>query len=165
MGKTGMRKKDREITDRHEIEKILTEATVLRLAINESGAPPYIVPVNFGYKDNAIYFHSSTEGKKMELIARDPRVSFEAEGRSSIIAPANRANACDWGAAYRSVIGQGTATILEDPNEKREGLAAIMAHYAPDIDSASFTFTDRIVEITAVVKIEIEEMTGKKNKV
>ncbi len=160
---TGMRKKEREIIDDRQIEQVLTEATVLRLGINEEGAPPYIVPVSFGYRDGAIYFHSSHEGKKMELIARDPRVSFEAEGQTSIMAPADRANACEWSAAYRSVIGHGTATVLEEPEEKREGLAAIMAHYAPDIGSASLTLLAEIISITAVVRIDVNAMTGKRH--
>jgi uncharacterized protein len=160
-----MRKKEREITDRREIEQILTEATVLRLGINEEGAPPYIVPVNFGYKDNAIYFHSSYKGKKMELIAKDPVVSFEAETDVAVVAPTDSSNACEWGVAYRSVIGRGRARLLTDADEKRAGLLVFMTGVAPDVDPSSFTFTDRIVEITAVVKIEIEEMSGKKYRV
>ncbi len=160
-----MRKKDREITDRHELETVLKTARVLRLGINEAGAPPYIVPVNFGYKDGAVYFHSSPEGKKMELIAKDPVVSFEAEADVAIVAPADPANACEWGVAYRSVIGRGRAIVLTDAGEKRAGLLALMAGVAPDVDPSSFTINDKIVTITAVVKIEIEQMTGKKYRV
>jgi uncharacterized protein len=160
-----MRKKEREITDRHELETVLKTARILRLGINEPGAPPYIVPVNFGYADNAIYFHCSYEGKKMELIAKDPVVSFEAETDVSIIAPADPTNACDWGVAYRSVIGRGRAHVLTDADEKRAGLLVLMTGVAPDADPSSFTLTDKTVKITAVVKIEIEQMTGKKYRV
>jgi nitroimidazol reductase NimA-like FMN-containing flavoprotein (pyridoxamine 5'-phosphate oxidase superfamily) len=160
-----MRKKEREITDRHELETVLKTARILRLAINESGAPPYIVPVNFGYRDGAVYFHSSYEGKKMGLIAKDPMVSFEAETDVAIIAPADPTNACEWGVAYRSVIGRGRAIVLTDADDKRTGLLALMTGVAPDIDPSTFTLTDKTVTITAVVKIEIEEMTGKKYRV
>ncbi|MBN2224173.1 MAG: pyridoxamine 5'-phosphate oxidase family protein [Deltaproteobacteria bacterium] len=160
-----MRKKEREITDRREIERVLTEAKVLRLAINEAGAPPYIVPVNFGYRDGAVYFHSSYEGKKIELITKDPMVSFEAETDVAIIAPADPTNACEWGVAYRSVIGHGRARLLVDDGEKRAGLLAIMAGVAPEIGLSALILSDKIMKITAVVKIEIEAMTGKKHRV
>jgi nitroimidazol reductase NimA-like FMN-containing flavoprotein (pyridoxamine 5'-phosphate oxidase superfamily) len=160
-----MRKKEREITDERELELILKTARILRLGITEEGAPPYIVPVNFGYKDHAIYFHSSPLGTKMELIAKNPRISFEAETDVSVIAPPDPTDACDWGTAYRSVIGYGRAVILDDPSEKLDGLRAIMGGVAPDIDPASFSFSEKIVPITAVVRIEIERITGKKHRV
>ena len=59
-----MRKKEREITDRVELEQILKKALILRLAMNDPGSPPYIVPVNFGYRDGAIYFHDSSAAKR-----------------------------------------------------------------------------------------------------
>ncbi len=90
-----MRKKEREITDRHELETVLKTAKTPP-GDQRAGAPPYIVPVNFGYKDGAIYFHCSYEGKKMELIEKDPAVSFEAETDVAVVAPANPADACEW---------------------------------------------------------------------
>jgi nitroimidazol reductase NimA-like FMN-containing flavoprotein (pyridoxamine 5'-phosphate oxidase superfamily) len=163
--RTHMRKKERAITDKREIEGILRTARILRLGITEDGAPPYIVPVNFGYRDGAIYFHSSPQGRKMELIAKNPLVSFEAEVDVSVIAPPDPTDACDWGTAYRSVIGHGWAVTLGDAAEKREGLRVIMGGVAPDIDPASFSFPEKIVSITAVVRIDIERMTGKKHRV
>ncbi len=158
-----MRKSEREITDRREIEEVLRRAQILRLAINDPGAPPYIVPVNFGYRDGAIFFHSSYDGKKMALIAKNPGVSFEAEADVSITAPKDRTSACEWGVAYRSVIGHGRARLLTDPDEKRAGLLTLMTGVAPDVNPSEFTINDEILTITAVVKIEVEELTGKKN--
>jgi nitroimidazol reductase NimA-like FMN-containing flavoprotein (pyridoxamine 5'-phosphate oxidase superfamily) len=63
------------------------------------------------------------------------------------------------------VIGRGRATLLTDAGEKRAGLLALMAGVAPNVDPSSFTLNEKIVNITAVVKIEIEEMTGKKYRV
>jgi nitroimidazol reductase NimA-like FMN-containing flavoprotein (pyridoxamine 5'-phosphate oxidase superfamily) len=160
-----MRKKEREITDRHEIERVLTGAKTMLLAINEAGAAPYVVPVNFGYRDGAVYFHSSPKGRKMELIAKDPMVSFEAETDVAIVAPKDPTNACEWSAAYRSVIGYGRARLLAEADEKRAGLLVLMAGVAPDVDPSSFTLTDEIVAVTAVVRIDIERMTGKKYRV
>ena len=59
-----MRRKDREITDRAEIEAILNEAMVCRIGLADDGEP-YVVPVSFGYEDGSVYIHSAPEGKKI----------------------------------------------------------------------------------------------------
>ena len=62
-----MRRKDKEIKDKAEIESIIKRATVCRIGLSENNVA-YIVPMNFGYKDNSLYFHSAPMGKKIEII-------------------------------------------------------------------------------------------------
>ncbi len=50
-----MRRKDREIEDRAELESIIGAATVCKLAMSEDDRP-YIVPLCFGYKDGNLYY-------------------------------------------------------------------------------------------------------------
>lgn len=52
-----MRRKQFEIKDKRIIEEILSKSEVCRIALVD-GDRPYIVPLNYGYKDHAIYFHS-----------------------------------------------------------------------------------------------------------
>ena len=70
-----MRRTDKEITDRKQINSILDEAVVLHLALVD-GEWPYLVPVNFGYRDKAIYIHCAREGKKLDLARKNDRVVF-----------------------------------------------------------------------------------------
>ena len=58
-----MRRKDREITDRAEIEAILNEAMVCRIGLADGGEP-YVVPLCFGYEDGSVYIHSAPEASK-----------------------------------------------------------------------------------------------------
>lgn len=62
-----MRRKDKEIADPRKIEAVLNQAQIIHLAMLD-GDRPYIIPLNFGYADNAIYFHCAREGKKIDLI-------------------------------------------------------------------------------------------------
>ena len=68
-----MRRKDREITDFHEIIEIIRKCDVCRLALNDEGYP-YIVPLNFGLDVRGdqvyFYFHAAVKGKKLDLIAK-----------------------------------------------------------------------------------------------
>ena len=77
-----MRRKDREITDFHEIIEIIKKCDVCRIALNDEEFP-YIVPLNFGLDVEGeqvyFYFHAAMEGKKLELIEKDNRATFEMD--------------------------------------------------------------------------------------
>jgi len=57
-----MRRREKQITDTKQMEQILAQAQVCRLAMVDKGHP-YVVPLNFGYRDGALYFHSALEGR------------------------------------------------------------------------------------------------------
>ena len=67
-------------------------------------------------------------------------------------------SACKWGMKYRSVIGFGKASFIDDPESKQRALDIIMQHYS----DKPFSFAEGEVKKTAIVKIDIESMTGKK---
>ena len=150
-----MRKTENEITDRSAIEGILRRAKVCRLALTD-GRQPYIVPVCFGYEGDAIYLHGATEGRKLEMIQNNNRVCFEVDVDAEIV---EAEAACEWGLHYRSVIGFGRAVVVEDLEQKRKALGILMKQYS----DRSFSFPQDAVERTAVIKIEIQSMTGKQS--
>ena len=151
-----MRKKEREITDDSAIESIIKKSLVCRLALFD-GTTPYIVPLSFGYQDNALYFHGPQKGKKIDIIKKNPKVCFEFDTDTEII---KEEDSCRWSMRYKSVIGFGKAVLLEDTEEKRKALTIIMGHYS----DGTFEFDDAILRKTLVIKVEIESMTGKQSK-
>lgn len=60
-----------------QINNILTSQLVGRLACCEDKYP-YIVPITFAYDGTYIYGHSY-EGKKMEVLRKNPNVCFEVD--------------------------------------------------------------------------------------
>lgn len=150
-----MRRKEKEITDRSEIELIIRNSLVCRLGLADNGTP-YIVPLCFGYQDNRLYFHSAKEGRKITILKRNNAVCFEFDG--SLEVKIGKA-ACDWGMQYRSVIGYGRASFVEDPEEKRMALDVIMSQYA----DGPFEYSEKALGKALLIKIEIESMTGKKS--
>ena len=151
-----MRRKEKEISAKAEIESIIRQALVCRLALSDEVAP-YIVPLCFGYKDDTLYFHSAREGKKLEILKRNQNVCFEFD----IGAEIERAGKtpCEWGMKYRSVVGFGQAFIVKNPDAKREALKIITAQYA----EGSGEISDVALKGIAVIKVEISSMTGKKS--
>ncbi len=144
------------IQNQQQIEEILSKAKFIRLALSESDTP-YIIPMAFGYKDNKIYLHCSREGKKIDVINRNPRVAFEADVEAEIIITEN---ICKYDVRYRSVVGNGQARFVEDYNEKVEGLTVLSEHYGK---KGPFEFEEWKVNRLCIIKIEIEIMTGKQH--
>jgi hypothetical protein len=150
-----MRRKDKEISDQSGIKAIINAATVCRLGMVHENKP-YIVPLCFGHHDNALYFHGALKGRKIDLIRENPNVCFEFDTVAEAI---YSEEACSWSMKYQSVIGFGKAELIEDLAEKRDALGRIMAQYSDQ----QFQFPENKIEATAVIKVEIESMTGKQS--
>jgi nitroimidazol reductase NimA-like FMN-containing flavoprotein (pyridoxamine 5'-phosphate oxidase superfamily) len=150
-----MRKTEQEIKNREEIESIIQQAQVCRVAFTDDNLP-YIVPMNFGYKDNCLYFHCAVEGKKLDILRRNNQVCFEMDVDVQIVKSAERV--CNWGAKYRSVIGFGKAFVVENWQEKAAALNTITGHYGAD----HYGFTEKELNRVCIIKIAISSMTGKK---
>lgn len=153
-----MRRKDREITDSAKINDVIRSCDCCRIGLPDNGKV-YIVPLNFGYiskEDKRIfYFHSASEGRKLELIRSNNYASFELDTAHKLI-PGSSAHHCSY--LYQSVMGEGKITIVDDETEKLLGLNAIMEHYTGRSDNE---FDSSVVEKTAVIKLEVTEISGK----
>jgi len=150
-----MRRKNKQIKDTTAIEDILSKASVCRLALCEDNRP-YVVPLCFGYKENALYFHCAMEGKKLEILRKNNNVCFEVDIEHELI---KGKAACEWGMKYKSVIGFGKAVFVEDAESNRKALDIIMQNYS----EGAFEYSEEAVKKTVVIKVEIESMTGKQS--
>ena len=149
-----MRRKDREITDRAELLRILADARVCRLAMSDAGRP-YLVPLSFAMDGADLVLHSAREGRKLDILRRNPAVCFEVEEGVEIdVGP----SPCETGMRFRTVIGHGTAEFVDDAAERARLLALFGARYgAPERP-----LRPRDVERTAVLRIRVTELTGKR---
>jgi hypothetical protein len=146
------------IIDQAEMEAIIYECPVGSLSTVGPDGAPYVVAVNYVYQDGKIYFHGALAGRKMDNIAHDSRVCFEVHVVDRIFrAP----RAMEFGTRYRSVVMHGRARQLTDVGAKMEALMVLTARYA---EGHPFEPpTEKEVAATAVVEIEIDEMTAKRN--
>jgi nitroimidazol reductase NimA-like FMN-containing flavoprotein (pyridoxamine 5'-phosphate oxidase superfamily) len=150
-----MRRKDKEITLLTEIEAIIRRAQVCRLAMID-GAEPYIVPLNFGYSDMRLYFHSAPHGRKIDILRRNNRVCFEFDIDHEIVtAP----KACEWGFRYQSVIGTGKAFFIEEPQAKKEALDVVMRQYS----DGAYDYSENRMQKIVAFGVAIETLTGKRS--
>ncbi len=155
-----MRRKDREITDQDKIEEIIRGCHCIRLGLYDDGQV-YIVPMNFGYERKedqyTFYLHSAKEGRKIDLIRRNSSVGFEMDRNFKLVAGDI---ACNYSALYQSIIGHGQIAIVEDKEEKKQGLRAIMKQNTGKDD---WEFPDRAVQAVCVLKITAAQVSCKEH--
>lgn len=156
-----MRRKDREITDPEEIDAILGRCRVCRLAFAVEDTP-YIVPLNFGFRREdgrlTLFFHGAKEGRKLDMMARNPRVCFETDGMHRLMPDADHPEKCTM--AYESVVGWGTARLLTDAAERRRALDCLMAHYG----AVPKGYPEAALRAVAVFSVAVSECTGKRHE-
>ena len=155
-----IRRKDREITDKKMIEEFLNSQRIIRIGFyDKANDEVYIVPVNYGYvienENNIFYFHGGKGGRKYELSKEGPNVGFEIDGQYELV---EGKKACDFSAKYQSIIGNGKVQILEDLEEKKKGLNAIMKQTTGKTD---FEYNPRMVQNVCVYMLSATKLACK----
>jgi uncharacterized protein len=149
-----MRRLEKQITQKDELEEILKTGKVIRVAF--AGSEPYVLPFNYAYSAGKIYIHCAKEGKKLDIIKIDPRVAFEVtidmalkEGEVS----------CGYSYAYRCVLGKGAARFSDEREELIQGLDAIMLQQAGITENI---YRPETIRKVALIIIDVKELNGKK---
>lgn len=117
-----MRRHDLAITDEHEIERILLEGRHATIALTD-GDQPYLVTLSYGYdpKRRRLVFHSATAGRKLDLIAKNPRACATV-----VVEHGYNTGECEH--PYSSVVMHGTMEMLDDLAEVREAMRTLIRH-------------------------------------
>ena len=161
-----MRRADREVTDPEHVARIIAKCSIVRIAYMDAEGLT-IVPMNFAYRfvpdvdaspNLTLYFHGSHLGRKIDAIKASGNrleVAFEMEADCEII---EGRTPCNWGDAFSSVIGNGTASIVEDMKERHDALALLMSQQA-GIEHVEFT--DQQVRSVTVWKVRADHLTAK----
>lgn len=153
-----MRRKDREVTDFHEMIDIMKKCDSCIVAMND-GDFPYVVPMNFGLEVQEeqvfLYFHCATKGKKLDLLKQNHHVTFEMDCDHDLVLCEERMD-CTMG--YSSVIGHGTIDKVAD-EDKYDALKIIMRQYHVE----DFKFNTDMMKVTTVLRLTVTDITAKRN--
>jgi len=139
-----------------EIEDIIGRCDVCNLSMVDQDGFPYVVPMNFGYRNNTVYFHGAPTGKKIDILRNNPKIciSFSTDHE---LRYQNEKVACSWSMKYRSVIAYGVVKFVDDPEEKVKILNIIMTNYT----DKEFKYSPPAVREVNVFKVEIEKVDGR----
>ena len=159
-----------------EAEAVLKEALVGTLGLVDADGKPYIVPLNFVYVPEAEYqerfaltagdsdaigrivFHCALTGRKLDCLAHQPQVCFNAYTEVRMALTGDKA--CDCSCRYASATCFGRARIVTDHAEKIALLTALSAHY---MGYDPVPPGDERTRKTGVVEIAVTELSGKRN--
>ena len=61
-------------TDKELIEATIKKCDICYVGLADTDGTPYVLPMNFGYRDGVIYLHSAQEGRSISILERNPRV-------------------------------------------------------------------------------------------
>lgn len=154
-----MRRKDKQVKDIREIEGIIQKAVFCYVAMCRENVP-YTVPMNFGFHDQYLYLHSSAEGHKLAILKHNPRVCVGIAQNTQLLKSKDK---CSYTMKYESVLIFGKVEFLSAPKEKKEGLICIAKHYNKNLKTDDLDFTVEQLDKVIVLKVNIEEVTGKKS--
>jgi len=154
-----LRRSDREVTGLRDILAILDACEILRVGMC-AGDKPYVVPMNFAYEVAGeaiyVYLHCAPQGKRMDIIAKNNNVCFEADCAYKTL-PAEEA--CGWSAQFQSVIGEGVISVVDGEEKKAHALDVFMRRYG---FQGKPVYTPQQLAAVVVLQIAVSSITGKR---
>lgn len=125
------------------------------LALCDLHSYPYALPLSYVYDENCIYFHSAKEGHKIDILQKNPKVSFCIIDQD-VIQP------LEYTTYFKSVIVFGNIEILEDNESKIEPLKKLGSKYAPNNTKEAL---DKEIQVginnLVILKLNIDKISGK----
>lgn len=158
-----MRREHCQVDDPREMEKILNQCTIGRMATVDAQGYPYITPVNFVYHKGKIYFHCALKGEKLDNIERNNKVGFEVDIPLSYLEVGfnEEPSPCKTHQLFHSVVIRGTARVLPPGDLKIEALNALVTKHEGNTDFPPVTEDLPAYKIAHAVEITPDIMTGK----
>lgn len=142
--------------DEKTTKEVLKKAPRGVLALNGDDGYPYGLPLNYVYDEdnNALYFHGTKTGYKIDCIEKSPKASFTAlleEGVSDD----------GWSKNVSSVVAYGLLEEIEDSDFARDALVKLAQKYYPSEDLIEDNIKANFKN-TKMLAFHINYMTGKR---
>lgn len=145
-----------EINNESELLDIIRRCPWCHLAMVDLLGNPYVIPMNFGFKDGIVYMHGAQRGKKISILQQNSNVCINFS-TDHMLRYQNEDVACSWSMKYRSVLVYGKAEFILDEVEKIAALNVIMAQYS----GKEFKFNPPSIREVTVWKIKIDKIEGR----
>lgn len=156
-----MRRHDRAITDTATIDAILAAGRFTTIALSGPDGP-YAVTLSYGFdaERRRLSFHVAHEGRKLDLIADDPRAC------ATVVQDLGYKHG-ECAHPYRSVVAHGRMRLAETPDEAREGMRTLLAQLEAGDDDAwdSMNLDDEArMSSFSVLFFDIDEVSAKEGE-
>lgn len=115
---------------------------------------PYTIPLNYVVYNNKIYAHCAKDGHKIDNIINNGKISFSVYDHVEIIGE-------ELNTRYQSVSVFGKAKVLDATHDV---LYELIKKYSNIPKEQATRMIDKEIEVTSMIEIEIEHITGKEGK-
>lgn len=156
-----MRKQSREMPAEWAWE-VLEQAPYITLSLADSDGTPYAVALSMARLGDSLYFHCAQEGRKLDILRRNPKVCLTAVTRCRpLMGPKDNSFTLE----FKSATAFGVAVEIADPDEKTRALRAVCERFLPAHMEHFDAAVERSLGRTAVVRIDLTEPpTGKRKQ-
>jgi len=152
-----------EIKSYKKIKEFLEDEHVGRVSSIDTNGFPQIIPMNFVFRNDAVYMHSHVKGEKLDNISRNNKVGFEADRELEFLPSyfEDPRNASLADTLYISIVIKGIASFVSDRGEKTLALNGLMEKYQPEGNYDPLESTMRVLDAVSVIKIVPTSLHGK----
>ncbi len=144
-----------EHLDNEKIEAIIRKCDICFVGVVD-GDVPYVLPMNFGFKDNVIYIHSAPEGRIIDILNKNKNVCV-TWSTDHELAFQHPEVACSYRMKSKSVIAWGKVKFQEDFAKKEKALNILMEQYS----DKQFKYSNPAIRNVKIWEIPIDKVTCK----
>lgn len=119
---------------------------------------PFVIPTLYGRKENTLYLHGSAASRMLREVAEGVAACVNVTLVDGLVLARS---AFHHSMNYRSVVAFGTASRIDDPEQKRTALRIISDHVITGRWNDVRSPTDKELKATAVLEFTIEEASAK----
>jgi nitroimidazol reductase NimA-like FMN-containing flavoprotein (pyridoxamine 5'-phosphate oxidase superfamily) len=150
------RKRERGTHDSSAVSAILDQALVCHLGFVVDGRP-VVIPTTFVRIEDSVYVHGAPANAALHA-AEESGACLTATLLDGLVLARS---AFHHSMNYRSVVLFGLPTRVEDPDEKREALLALVERMSPGRSGECRLPTDEELRATLVLRLPIDEGSAK----
>ena len=150
-----MRRKDRQ-RDAAFAWQVMREAPPATPSLAGGAGRPYAVPVSQAADEEAgaIYFHCALAGEKYEIFRDGCEAAMSAVSHAEIIPD-------EYTVAYASAVARGRLEIVTDEKERMRAIKILCMQFDPEAGEKYVSCMKNSGARTCVVRLSVEEITGK----
>lgn len=144
------------LEEQEKIESVILNSGICFVGMVDEDSTPYVIPMNFGYRDGVIYLHSGPTGRSIDILNKNNQVCITFSTDHELVFQHPKV-ACSYRMKAKSVICYGRVAFPEDLDEKRRALDIIMRNYS----GRDFEYSLPAISNVKIWKVSIDQISAK----
>ena len=152
-----VREPQRAVYDRDAVNRILDEGFICHVGFLLEGQP-FVIPTSYGRQEDVLYIHGSAASRMLRKVSGGVAMCVTVTLLDGLVLARSIFN---HSMNYRSVVILGTATAIEDRDEKLAALRLLSEHILPGRWNDSRQPNEKELKATTIIRLPIQEFSAK----